>query len=147
MNLANANTLLTHLKWLQEHRPDKFNMGYWLAWKLEPDHNSAAAISFSLNQLHTRLKSEWMLDNPTISPTECNTVACLAGHVVLLTQDQLTNPDEDAYTVATRWLDLDPNTAHSLFYGLPPLWASFEEQTLENAIGVLEKLILTETRP
>ena len=139
MNLTNATTLLNHLKWLQTHRPDKFDMDLWIGWN-KNTFDSETGVIEDLN--------EWLKENKItepVSPTECNTVACLAGHAALLAPSTPDTKDTPIYNIAVNWLELDHNTAKELFYAESPLWKG-RDSTLENAIEVLQELIQEEEK-
>lgn len=136
MNTANMRTLIDHLKWLRDnnlHR--KFNMARWL---FSPLTNTQATTIDTLMKMSN-------VEEP-ISATKCNTVACIAGHCLLLQYEKdegKATVHDDAEVFARNWLGLTHHEADHLFYGEWSL-ESKDFITLEETIIFLEKCLETE---
>lgn len=129
MNIENMTKLRDHLQWLLENDRDyKFDMGNWL------DHNTKTCAAGNVNDLRENLRLEGL--PTTISPTECGTTACIAGHAALIGG---ADKDEFVYTFAAEWLGLDEEDAYELFMGH---WSDDElDATLPEAIAHLTSLL------
>lgn len=129
INQENLATIIKHLVFLRKSKKDhKFNMLYWIT---HPDLNRSF---YSLNKLTQAFEEKGI--NEPISPYECKTAACLAGHVALINKIP---PQEDIPCFAMKWLNLDERQANYLFsadWSATPLSLI----TLTQAINYLRKL-------
>lgn len=132
INVEHANQLIAHLEGLlatgKEH---KFNMKRWLTHPVsDDDYSYIGHLAFDLELAEI---------NEAISPIECRTVACLAGHAALIGGCPRGRCIKD---FATEWLGLKPAMAHHLFLGR---WSRrvdlIENITLREAIDQLKMMV------
>lgn len=141
VNFELIEKLRDHLVFLRANeRSRKFNMSTWLSYL--PSDRDLSAVSVStdrIGQLRYEAKLLLGLDDIVVSPVECGTVACLAGHVALLTDVPERVPVDDW---AKSQLGLDGAEAHHMFGGS---WSENDqyEITIDEAIQYLDLVLVT----
>lgn len=133
MNVENMTKLRDHLVWLRDNeRRDKFCMGAWI------DHPACSGFGHGVTSIG-ELEAEIGGDH-VISPFECQTVACLAGHAALLGGARA---DDDIEEFAALWLGLSTRSGFYLFHGK---WIDrrLDDITIDEAIDHLTSMLAQE---
>lgn len=114
INQQNLSVIIDHLVKLKLNKKDhKFNMSQWLS------HPAITCVTHVTTISDLRF---WVEDRKVvISATECGTIACLAGHILLI-NCTLENENEghdvrDVQEFAANWLNLDNEQSSFLFLG------------------------------
>ncbi len=118
MNIKNIQKLIDLLK--SDDNPVGFEMSNWFM------HQNKSVLVSDIKDV--------------IKDHSCGTVACIAGHaMVLLLEEDFPLRSSVSHTAAD-WLELDPDESHNLFYGH---WTAHErfEITKKEAIKELKYLI------
>ncbi len=123
MNIENMKKLLARLE--DDKTAVGFSMAYWFT------HNGESVSSF--------------FEVKHIAETHvCGTVACLAGHAVLLAAEEDFKPTSNTLEdIAQRWLDLSNKEAWHLFQGKWSDQYNLRNISKEDAINHLNSLIKT----
>lgn len=134
MNIENMTKLRDHLQWLVDNdKTYKFNMSNWLGYRIG---DNCVEEDISIGGLIEGVKESEGIDI-TVSPYECGTVACLAGHAALIGGAK---EGDSVREFAADWLGIDVDDRYSLFMGV---WSGkqMNDITIEDAINHLNTLI------
>lgn len=138
MNIDRITKLRDHLVWLKENdKTYKFDMSYFIT---HCDH------SVSLDQSTLRQTYDAYGINEPISPYQCGTVACLAGHTALLFNDDVSSlRGVDVEDNARYTLDLTEDESCYMFFGYWHETRQLCDITIDETIEYLTRVIDNES--
>lgn len=130
VNYELIERLHDHLVWLRDNnKAYKFDMASWISHK-----DLENVMAHTLDELRCYFFDKGM--DATISATECGTVACLAGHVALLTG---IDEHEDISRHAQQQLGLNDSQGSYMFGGQ---WSSDGLHAgIDSAISYLSRVV------